>query len=310
MSILRKKKLFIGTVETLFESEDDNEIETENCFKNLLNDGMDEDLFKCCDHIETKKKTEWINEIMDDKDDKFLIECMDRFENSQKIDKIIEEFHKKKNDDEFHGLLMNRVKKINNISELRQKCKPHARRFLYELRLFNRIPTYMFRIFASDDPLCQDTQDCVKVSIVTCFMIINKIEPGLIAAFYAEAGQSVENCDKLYKFFVNMRNLFRKTLPHQAVALFGSNFAFDLERRQMSQIDGTIVKCGKRRENTEPFIHGLDWKRTRFIRSLMRSGEYNAFHKLDFADLRRTLSNGLKMKGRRGGNNCFRKNYE
>lgn len=263
-------------------------------------DKYDAVLSECAENIDEnllEKQTDKKND--EDMDDNDILYHFETKTDPIETDKMIAEFYSN-NDTDFHTAIMTHTKKTN-VSELRQKCKRLCAQFKFDIRLFNRIPMYMFRIFAADDPCCYDTEDCAKLQIATNFMIINIIEPAMMAALYAEAGQSVLICDKLHKYFETMKILFSKTEPHAQIGVFGTNFAFDLYKRKLSQIDGTIVERGTVRGNTEPFVHGSDFRRLRLVRKLLRQGKFTAFDELELREIKRSFRDGLRRKGLRGG---------
>lgn len=57
------------------------------------------------------------------------------------------------------------------------------------MTFLNRIPIHYFRYFTSEDPLCKNSREMTKMEIMTAFMLINKISPELMVAWYLEGGR-------------------------------------------------------------------------------------------------------------------------
>lgn len=203
------------------------------------------------------------------------------------------------NEDEslFNASITERFNRARDVSQLRYRCKMQAFHFNFDLLKFNRIPIWVFRYFAADDPLCQESDTCLKIEIMTVFMLINKISPDLIMAFYLEGGQNVLDCLKLNHVFHNLKKLFEKTDENYLIPYFGSQFSFHIESKTLRRIDMSIVQFSST-SNNEPFIpQGTSWRRNRIIRNLIRNGQFTVQDKSDLCDIKEAWKNGLKCVG-------------
>lgn len=80
-----------------------------------------------------------------------------------------------------------------SIFEIRQRCRDYARQFNYSDSLFNRIPTYIFQYFCSNNPLEVVPGPFDQMDIMNIFMIINGISADLMMAFYAAADPELDD---------------------------------------------------------------------------------------------------------------------
>lgn len=212
-------------------------------------------------------------------------------------DKAIEEFKSNTDDTEFANLIRAEKLNPNRIDEVRLKCKTQALRHNMDIKLFNRIPMYMFRYVSAEDPLCKETFEIGKLEIMCTFMLINSLSPNLIAAFHTEGGQSVENVAEILSFYTKMKEIYEKTPNNERCALFGTKFAYHLESKTLRRIDMTIVESKSR--DKEPFIPDqMDWKRQRAIRSMVRNGQFTVEDDFDLRQVKMAWKNGLRLRGR------------
>lgn len=240
-------------------------------------------------------------EIDDDEEFKLAEPCMHIASTSRAIQKVKVEVDE---DEEFLSLLStaDRRKKYH-ISDNRSKCKIQAARLKLEIRLFDRIPMWVFRYFAATDPLCRNDKKCERLEIMCVFMIINNISPALMVAFYMQSGQCVNDCMKLLSFFTNMKALYNKTAAHSLWTIFGNTYTIHLETRTMRQIDMTLVQSGSKRGEQEPFIMDhLHSHRDRMLRKLIRQGKFTIFDEIGLNQVKQCWRNGLQRRGRNGKN--------
>lgn len=271
------RRIFFGSVQTLFELEMNiQSVQSANNFNSSeLNDGNDE-LFLDASIEMNIQSVQSANNVssseLNDGNDalfhEFSTQSNFSHEPSTSFD-IINSFYVSTKDDEIFLGLLNEEERILkfNIPEVRRRCKIQCQKLKFQLRLFDRIPIWVFRYFAASDPCCENTQKCTKLDIMCVFMIINDMKK---TAFYKEGGQSYDNCLRLLKFFTTMKKLSAKTAMNSLWTVFGNTFAYHLESRSLRQVDMTFVNNGARRENTEPFIpDNLNWKRERMLRRII-----------------------------------------
>lgn len=88
-----------------------------------------------------------------------------------------------------------------SLHEIRNRCRTYARKFNYPEVLFNRIPTYIFQYFGSNDPLDRVPGSLDQMDIMNIFMIINGISADIMMAFYAAADQPLETVLRIHEYF-------------------------------------------------------------------------------------------------------------
>lgn len=219
--------------------------------------------------------------------------------NSVLSDLEIEKFEIGTDDTEFYDRITKRTKMFYQIDTVRMNCRKQAEKFRYSSELFFRIPTWFFRNLAADDPLCQNSNETLKIEIMSLFMLINSISPEMMLAFYIEAGQSIELSLKVHKFLKTMRDIYDKNEEDDYIGLFGTWFTFHCETRTLRRIDMSIVKCGETTRTTVPFIpDNLHWRRQRIVRNLIKNGEYTINDDLDLDEVKRSYQNGLRKWGK------------
>lgn len=108
-------------------------------------------------------------------------------------------------DDTFIAALSKRTQKFQDLSTVRNKCKLQAKKFGFDENLFNRIPMWVFRSLAADDPLCKECHNTKKIEMICLFMLINDISPDLMMSFYIESGQSIDDTFNLHKYLNTMK---------------------------------------------------------------------------------------------------------
>lgn len=255
MSIKRKHKLDIGTFDDVFRGIKSEELITK--FKS----GEDDDIFN---------------------------ETINLLDSSVHLsDKTIETFKNGDDDNEFENLIQQKVKKCNVVHEVRQKCKIQAKKFNYSEELLNRFPMWVFRYFAALDPMCREDNETKKIEIMTIFMLINKISPDLMMAFYIEGGQSVHDAMKIRDFFNKMKEIHDEHEKDDLIALFGSNFTFHCQTKTLRRIDMSIVESSPRGGPNEPFIPDtMEWRRQRVIRNLIANGQFTVFDDMDLMEVK------------------------
>lgn len=266
----KRKRLFVGTIDTLFrdDEEDKKKVKSNECINSFMN-GDDEDEFK---------------------------ELIAQIEENNELDK----FHLNDNNDDelFLKAINERQVEYFDLSDVRKKCRLQAERFKYSIEMFNRIPMWIFRYLSSDDPLCQNVPKCTKLEIMTIFMIINKLDPGLVTAFYIQGGQSVADSIKLHKFFSTMLELFKKTEQCSLIPIFGNSFTFHCETKSLRRVDMELVECGTKDGINEPFIpDSIEWRRERFVRKMIRTGEFTIMDDIELNEVKRSWRCGLRLKG-------------
>lgn len=178
-----------------------------------------------------------------------------------------------------------------NAVEVRRRCRIYAQRFGYDLRLFNRIPIYIFEYFRSDDPLSTNTPSFCQIELMSVFMIINNISSDLMMAFYAAGDQGLDVILRLHTFFFTMWRVYETSDPDDLLGLFGTFFAYHLESRTLRRIDMSIVSynSGQRQQNNFVPNH---------IRNLIRRGVYRIENEYDLEEVRTALRGGLINRGR------------
>lgn len=166
------------------------------------------------------------------------------------------------------------------------------------LDLLNFLDAFRSTYLAAKDPLCRDDWEMGKVDIMLIFMLINQLPPALIAAWYLEGGQSVDDVIKIEEFYRKMKILFEKEKQNDnnVIGLFGTKFAIHLETRQLMRVDMTVIHPMK--VSNEPFIPDtLNWKRQRAIRELIRKGEYKVTDFQQLQEVKNAWKNGLRLRG-------------
>lgn len=151
----------------------------------------------------------------------------------------------------------------DKIDIVRKECKIQAKQFKYNEELLNRFPMWVFRYFAAIDPMCQNTNEFMKVEIITIFMLLNKINADLMMAFYMKGGQSIEDSMKLRNFFTKMWHIHGKNGKEDLIAIFGNKCTFHCQSRSIRRIELSIVD-NKRPDgrNNEHFVpDNLEWRR-------------------------------------------------
>lgn len=128
-----------------------------------------------------------------------------------------------------------------SVVDVRRRCRYYARRFGYSLLLFDRIPTYIFEYFRSNDPLNTFTPSFTQIELITTFMIINNISADLMTSFYSSGDQELDIVLHLHTFFITMWRLYRESTEDSLLGRFGTFFAYHLESRTLRRIDMSLV---------------------------------------------------------------------
>lgn len=215
-------------------------------------------------------------------------------------DKCVEKFTCDEQEDKIFIELLNKKSLMYfDLSSVRKKCREKAKMFNYDLGLFNRFPMWVYRYLAADDPLCKDSGETRKIEIFTVFMFINKISPELMMAFYIEAGQSIEDAFNIHKFLVIMKKIYDKHDRSELIGLFGDWFTYHCQSQTLRRIDMSLVEYGVPSRNNAQFIPDkIQWRRQRVSRRLLRTGEYTVNDDMDLMELKRSVQNGLRYRGR------------
>lgn len=186
--------------------------------------------------------------------------------------------------------------KILDLEEVKNKCRKSAVRFKFELRLFERIPDYIFHHFAAEDPLCNNEKWPTRLEVMAIFAIINGVPAGLMAAFYIECGQSITDSLKLLNFFKAMRTLWLELENNGKWIAFGDSFAFDLETKSLKYSDYGRVDINEG-DSMIPIGDKYDKKRNTLVRTILKQGKITVFDQIDVNQVRLYKRNGLKVKG-------------
>lgn len=139
-----------------------------------------------------------------------------------------------------------------HVAEVRQRCRIEARRFGFSETLFNRIPIYFFRYFMSTDPLLSNPQGFTQYNIMTVFMVINRIDAGLLMAFYNAAEQNIDTLFEIHAIYSTLWRLYERTNADDLLDIFGNFYAYHLETRTLRRIDMSIVNYHQ--TNHEQFV--------------------------------------------------------
>lgn len=264
-----RKRLFIGTVDDLFRSDSEEESELAKRSKKDIESfksGIDDNAFNASIQIL-------------DEDDKF-------------IDLLNES-------DTFNAALSKRTQKFRDVSTVRNNCKLQAKQFGFDENLFNRIPMWVFRSVAADDPLCRECHNTTKLELICLFVLINDISPDLMMSFYIKGGQSVDDAFRLHKYLTTMKKLHRESEEIDLIGLFGDKFTFHLATRTLRRIDMSIIQWSSESGRREAFLpDNLNWKRERIVRNLIRNGQHTIEDDMDIRELYSAWMNGLRKRGR------------
>lgn len=187
-----------------------------------------------------------------------------------------------------------------SVIEVRNRCRREAARFHYSLILFDRFPMWIFRYFQASDPLCVDNiPNFKKLHILFVYMIINKIDAGLMMAFYNAADQDMDTIFRLHKLFSTMWKLYNEAESIDYIPIFGTYFTFHCESRTLRRIDMSVVNYNRGQRNAEHFIpNSMRWKQERIVRSLIRRGEFTVRDEEDLREVKEAWQDGLRRQGR------------
>lgn len=298
MNFSRKKKLHIGTIDELFEETyrklqsiaSINEFksgEDDDIFNQTIN-SLNESVISSIESIEQFKNGE------DDEEFQNILNTLDGKSNN-----AIEKFKNGNDELEFTNLLEKKVKKCYVVNEVRERCKMQAKKFKYNEELFSRFPMWVFRCFAASDPMCRNYNETKKIELMTIFMLLNRISPDLMMAFYIEGGQSVNDSMKIRNIFNKMRDIYNKNEKEDLIALFGTQFTFHCQSKTLRRIDMSKVEYNTADQKNEPFIpDNMEWRRQRVVRNLIRNGCFTVNDELDIQEVKRAWQNGLRLRGR------------
>lgn len=210
----------------------------------------------------------------------------------------IEQFKSGEGDDEFTRTIEKMDKQWYDVSTVRKRCRVQAQRFKFDVTLFDRMPMWVFRVLAAEDPMCRISGELTKIDTITIFMLINGINPDLMMAMYLEGRQSIDDAMKLHKFFKTMKKLYDKTDKGDLISLFGNCFTYHCQSRTLRQIDLSVVQHGTRSGHNEPFIPDtIMWRRERLVRSLIRKGEFSVLDEMALDEVKRSWKNGQRLRG-------------
>lgn len=212
-------------------------------------------------------------------------------------DRDVAKFKSDSEDELFAKILTKKTRAYSDLSSLRQRCRLHAEKFKYPLVMFDRIPMWFFRYLAAEDPLCQNVK-ATKLEIMTIFMIINEIEVNLMMAFYIEGGQCIDDCMQLLIFFGIMKKLNDRTENYMKTSMLGHSFTYHCQSKSLRRIDMSLVECASTNMSKEPFIpDSVNWRRERFIRKIIRSGQFNRMDEIELTQIKQSWQNGLRLRG-------------
>lgn len=189
------------------------------------------------------------------------------------------------------------------LPEVRRRCRYYAQRFDYPLHLFDRFPMHLFRYFRFTDALSQISPSSFsQLNIATVFMIINNISADLMMTFYSCGGQDVDTLLRLQTYFQTMWRFYQSEPSNELLSIFGTYFAFHCETRTLRRIDMSVVSY-RSSENTGPFLPTLnDWRRSRAVRHLIRSGQFEVNDDYDLLEVQLAYQDGLRQVGRANNN--------
>lgn len=89
---------------------------------------------------------------------------------------------------------------------------------------------------------------------------------------------------------------------NELISIFGTYFAFHCETRTLRRVDMSIVQY-RSSENTGPFLPTLnDWRRSRAVRYLIRTGQFQVNDDYDLLEVRLAYQDGLRQVGRANNN--------
>lgn len=186
-----------------------------------------------------------------------------------------------------------------SVIDVRNRCRIVARRFGYSLRLFDRIPTYIFQYFRSEDPLATNSPSFSQIDIVIIFMIINNISANLTMAFYASGDQEMDTVFRLQDLFTTMLRLYETTNQEDLYEIFGTYFAYHLETRTLRRIDMVVVDFNRGSRQLNDFVpNNPHWERNRNMRNLIRNGLFRVEDDFDLHEVRIAIRTGLLPRGR------------
>lgn len=184
--------------------------------------------------------------------------------------------------------------------EVREKCKKEAMKFLFSIKMFNRFPIWVFEYFKSVDPLSSHTSNFTQIEIITIFMLINKIDAGLMMAFYNAGGQDLETVFRLHEIFVRMWKSYRETEKIHLTSVFGSFFTFHCETQTLRRIDMSIPNRPNNGRICNRFVpYAPNWQRDRNTREKIRSGRFKIKNADDLQRARDAMFDGLLKQGRK-----------
>lgn len=186
------------------------------------------------------------------------------------------------------------------VTKVRERCKEMALRFGYPLYLFNRIPIFIFHYFKSNNPLDHYQGSFSQLDYIIIFMLINSITADLMIAFYAAGDQIVDDIFKLHAIFINAWKLHKAASNDELLSTFDDDiFAYHLQSRSLRKIDHSIVKYESKSKYNYFVPNHPNWKRLRFVRQMIRKGEYRIYDDFDMLELKEAMKQGLLQTGRK-----------
>lgn len=181
-----------------------------------------------------------------------------------------------------------------SVIEVRRRCRTYARQFGYALHLFDRIPMYIFHYFRSTDPFNQVSTSFDQFDIITICMIINRINANLMTSFYAAGDQTFDILLRLNDFFNTMWRLYDAASHADLYGIFGTFFVYHLESRSLHRIDMTVVNHYRGRRQQNDFVPSHpNWRRSRDVRMLIRSGQFQVLDDYDILEVQMAFREGL-----------------
>lgn len=131
-------------------------------------------------------------------------------------------------------------------------------------------------------------------------MLLNKIGPDLMMAFYSKGGQTVETLFGLHAFFIRMQNKYDSLEPDQYIENFGSNYTFHCASRTLRRLDMSVVESKNQQRKRNNFIPcDKMWRYYRVVRQQIRDGKFKVEEKLDLMLAQSAMKDGLLQQGRK-----------
>lgn len=239
-----RRKLFVGTVETLFEI-DNGENESEISEKNWLNDGMDDELAKCCDLLEEKKTSEWHNDGMNDS----LIECYESVkktvENCRALPKTLHYLLENSPKTIEKNKLLAKIRLVENRIRWSAKFRSDMSDYFFNIESW---PSYAIKILFSSD---FDYADRIGLA---CFLHGNGLKDKDKALCIFQFYNDFWKHDKRWKTkFYKFQSLFdyletMNKSSDEGLRMRSTYYYYDIQLNLTMYYDGTVrtAKGGKR----------------------------------------------------------------